>query len=82
MSSPYDTEIRRKVMTDFFGNFLVYHNKWMQELADAFRKRGRFGIHLFALCDGYNDPMDKEVAAFASLMLTKNPERDCCNSMN
>ncbi len=74
MSSPYDTEIRRKVMTDFFGNFLVYHNKWMQELADAFRKRGRFGIHLFALCDGYNDPMDKEVAAFASLMLTKNPE--------
>lgn len=70
----YQTDIRRKTMTDFLGAFWVHHRVWMQELADAFKARGRFGIHLFALCDGYNDPLDKEVAAFASLMLTKNPE--------
>ncbi len=70
----FQTDIRRKTMTDFLGAFWVHHRVWMQELADAFKARGRFGIHLFALCDGYNDPLDKEVAAFSSLMLTKNPE--------
>ena len=73
-SMAYWTETKRKTMTDFLGAFWVHHRVWMQELADAFKARGRFGIHLFSLCDGYSDPMDKEVAAFASLLLTKNPE--------
>ena len=45
---------------------------WLQELADAYKKRGEFGIHQFMLADYYTVPKDKELALFASLVVSEN----------
>lgn len=65
-------EIKRKNSITFIKEFQRDHRGWMQRLADAYKERGRFGIHLFSIADHYSDPEDKEVALFASLLLADN----------
>lgn len=65
-------EIKRKNSITFIKEFQRNHKEWMQRLSDAYKERGRFGIHLFSIADHYSDPEDKEVALFASLLLVEN----------
>lgn len=65
-------EIKRKNSITFITEFQRDHRGWMQRLANAYKERGRFGIHLFSIADHYSDMEDKEVALFASLMLAEN----------
>ncbi len=64
-------EIKKKNALEFIKEFQINHRVWMQELADAYKKRKMFGIHLFGLADFYTDPADKEVALLASLFLSE-----------
>lgn len=66
------TEIRRKNSIAFIKEFQRDHRGWMQRLADEYKARGEFGIHLFSLADHYSDMADKEVAILASLLLAEN----------
>lgn len=65
-------EIRKKNIADYFLNFSKWHRKWMQELADRYKERGEFGVHQFMLADYYTEPKDKELALFASLVVSDN----------
>lgn len=72
ISQALKIELRKKNTLAFLNEFQRNHREWMQELADAYKNRGRFGIHLFSLADNYSDIEDIEVALFASLMLSDN----------
>lgn len=65
-------DVRAKIMSDYFQNYSRYHRIWMQELADRVKDRGEFGIHKFMLADYYQHPKDKELALFASLVVSEN----------
>jgi len=68
----YYLEVKKKNTLEFIREFQKSHRVWMQDLADAYKERKRFGNHLFALADFYNSKEDKEVALLASLFLSEN----------
>lgn len=72
ISQALKIELRKKNTLAFLNEFQRNHRKWMQELADTYKNRGRFGIHLFSLADNYSEIEDIEVALFASLLLSDN----------
>ena len=74
VSSAYATEIRQKNTLAFLDKFGEHNRLWIQQLADAFRARGKFGLHLFSLADHYDDLRDKEVAMFVSLLFANNDQ--------
>ena len=65
-------ETRKKMVSDYFKNFSIYHREWMQKLADKVKERGEYGIHRFMLADYYQNPKDKELALMASLVISEN----------
>ena len=65
-------DVRKKNVAEYFFDFSKWHRPWLQELADAYKKRGEFGIHQFMLADYYTVPKDKELALFASLVVSEN----------
>ena len=68
-------EIRKHNISNYFLNQSKYHRPWMQELADRYKDGLRTGtvaaplIPMAVLPSYYTDKRDREIAAFASLLI-------------
>ena len=68
-------EVRRKNISDYFLHASMHHRAWMQELADAYKARGVFpALPILVLPSYYHDARDREVAAFAALLIPADEE--------
>ena len=67
-------KVRKQNIANYFTNFIVkYHRPWLQRLADAYKERGEFPMFpIVILPSYYEDIRDKEVAAFAALLINEN----------
>lgn len=65
-------DLRQKNIGDYFLNFSKYLREWLHRLSQDYKERKDFGIHPFILADYYQKPEDKEVALFASLLVSDN----------
>ena len=65
-------EVRKKNITDYFVNFSKPHIEWLRRLSADYKERNDFGIHPFILADYYKKPEDREIALFASLLVSEN----------
>lgn len=66
-------EARRKSVADYFLNTSRFHRPWLIELAERYKSRGEFPVMAITLLPSYYESLaDKEVAAFAALLITDN----------
>lgn len=67
--------LRRKNIADYFLRFSEPHREWLHQLADAYKKRGVYPmLPVSTLPLFYENRNDREIAAFAGLLLKVN----CC----
>lgn len=65
-----NSQIRRKNVADYFLNESKLHREWLHELAEAYKQKKDFPmIPIVTLAQHYVDFRDREVAAFAGMML-------------
>ncbi len=70
-------EIRKRNITNYFVNFSKPHRIWLQDLADRYKAKGEFPmLPISILPSYYENKYDKEVAAFAALLISENSEFD------
>lgn len=68
-------EVRKKNITEYFQNFSRFHCEWLTELAEKYKSRGVFPlIPMYLLPSYYSDGRDKEVAAFAALLISDSSD--------
>lgn len=68
-------EVRKVVISDFFTEFTKYFRPWLHELTKQYKEKGCFPVMAcWLLPSYYQDDFDKEIAAFAS-MLIKDDEK-------
>ena len=69
------SDIRKKNIMAYFMEFSRFHRPWLKELSEKYKERGDFPIiPMVVLPSYYDDIRDKEVAAFAALLISDN---DC-----
>lgn len=69
--------IRRKVVGDFFISFSRHIRPWLLGMAERYIERGIFPMLAQSILPSYyEDKNDKEIAAFASLLLAPESEFD------
>jgi hypothetical protein len=70
-----NNKIRKVVISDFFTDFTRYFRPWLHELTKQYKEKGSFPVMAcWLLPSYYQDDLDKEIAAFAS-MLIKDDEK-------
>lgn len=63
--------LRKKNVGEYFVNFTRHHRPWLHELAQKYKERGEFPVMPMVLLPSYYDGVqDKEVAAFAALLIS------------
>lgn len=68
-----NSRIRQKVISDYFLEASQYHRAWLYKLVQWYKGRGEFPLlPLLLLPSYYNNKKDKELAAFAALLLSNN----------
>ena len=68
-------DVRKKNIADYFINFSKYHRIWLHELADKYKELGDFPmIPMVVLPSFYDNVRDKEIAAYAALLIKDGAE--------
>lgn len=68
-------EVKKAAICKFFYNFTEWHRPFIRELAEKYKECGRFPfIPMRDLARFYEDKRDREIAAFAGMLL-KNDEK-------
>lgn len=63
-------ELKWKILSEYVAHFGEYHLPWLHELAEKYKARGVFPTWaVITLPAYYEDVLDKEVAAFAGVLL-------------
>lgn len=63
--------VRKKNVEEYFVSFTRHHRPWLQELAQKYKECGEFPLMALTLLPSYYDSVqDKEVAAFAALLIS------------
>ena len=68
-----NAQIRSRNIGKFFQEFAVHHLTWLHDLTDRYKAAGEFPMMPMAVLSSYyNDVKDKEIAAFATLLLKED----------
>ena len=68
-------DVRKKNIAEYFINFSRHHRIWLQELADKYKEQGDFPmIPMVVLPSYYKGVQDKEIAAYAALLIKDGAE--------
>ena len=63
--------LRKKNVEEYFVRFTRHHRPWLKELAQKYKERGEFPlIPMVILPSYYESKQDKEIAAFATLLIS------------
>ena len=66
-------KLKWKILSDYIQHFCKFHLDWLHELARLYKERGELPVWgVITLPSFYQNPNDKEVAAFAGLLLKEN----------
>lgn len=69
------SDVRKKNIVEYFLEFSKHHRPWLKELAFRYKERGEFPMFPISVLPSYYDDIrDKEVAAFAALLIKDDGE--------